>query len=202
MFLYSTSQLRQSACALILLTGLYMILTDSMVSAENRLCRLGYPAWSDTEPTVDRGHLFCGGINSKGRATGYHHRGGGNDTNSARIRSITDINSKTGVYVSDSVLVFNGDDWVKKRNISSFFPDTCSSEQVIRSIAYAAANIECQNSSGKWSGRSAPYKDENQYCLGKDGEHLILNGYWRTPSAKRVATAWPLIDGKTSGKCM
>ena len=178
------------------------MLTDSIVSAETLSCNIAGPTWSNTSPPVDRGHIFCGKINSKGHATGYHHREGGVDPNRVHVRSITEMNSKTGVYVSQFVSVHNGDDWVLKRNKSSFFPDTCNTDQVVRSIAYAASHIECLYPTGKWSGMSSPPFDSGQYCRGVNDQPLVINGYWQSPSAEKVATAWPLVDGNNSKACL
>ena len=41
------------------------------------------PDWSNTEPSVALTHIFCGQINSKGEAEGFHSRPGGEDPPSA-----------------------------------------------------------------------------------------------------------------------
>jgi len=177
------------------------MLTDSIVSAEERKCNLKGIEWSQTTPSVDLGHIFCGKINSKGRAGGYHHREGGVDSSAARIQSVLKINNKNGVYISQTVSVLKEKKWIKKKNISSFFPDVCTYEQVVNSIVYSAKNIECRYPNGKWAGKSSPIENSNDYCLGLDGKALMINGYWHGSLTRKVATAWPLIDGKNSVHC-
>ena len=167
----------------------------SIVSAGEIVCSLAVPEWSRTDPPVDRGHIFCGDINRKGRATGYHHRPDGQDPPTARIGRISRRSDTTGVYISDQVEVWDGNDWRRKKHISSFFPDHCSPRQVLASIAFAAGQPSCQLGRGKWRGWSAPAIAQNadSHCRGLDGRPLVVEGYWQGRAGDRVATAWPRL---------
>lgn len=154
--------------------------------------------------TINIPHIFCGSINKRGKATGYHHRREGQDSTTARIGQVMKINELTGVYVAKGISVWDGTNWRLKNGISSFFPDGCTVEQVINSIRHAASNVECRYKNGKWSGHSAPANDnqhqEGHYCLGRDGSILTIQGYFRKPD-RIVATAWPLV-GPIKGNCI
>lgn len=155
------------------------------------------------ETDIDVPHIFCGAVSKSGRSSGYHHRYKGKDAQTARLDEIISENKATGVYVGRGVEIWDGGSWVRKKGISSFFPDTCSIEQVLRSIDHASRNIQCRYRNGKWSGQSAPAssKGNGQYCLGNDGSVLTVQGYFERRTQNEVATAWPLT-GPPKGNCI
>jgi len=162
-------------------------------AAEAPLCALGEGGFSETEPPVNRAHLFCGEVNRRDRGTGFHHRPGGENPPTARFTRIVERNEATGVYVAEGIEIFDGEEWRRKRHISSFYPDACSPAEVLASIAHAASNASCGYPNGKWRGPSAPAAGADGFCVGDDGSVLTLEGYWRSQARRIVRTAWPLV---------
>jgi hypothetical protein len=167
---------------------------SSEAAADAPVCVLGREALSATEPPVERPHLFCGEVNRRDRGTGFHHRPGGENPPTARFARIVERNAATGVYVADGIEIFDGEEWRRKRTISSFYPDSCAPAEVLASVAHAASNATCGYPNGKWRGPSAPGTAAEGYCLGEDGSVLTLEGYWRSEAQRIVRTAWPLVD--------
>lgn len=182
----------------------YQAAADSVMSVGGTCPRARDAANVEGGREIDMAHVFCGAINKRGRATGYHHREAGRDAATAKMGTVLEVNNSTGVYVGEGIEVWNGKRWVRKRGISSFFPDSCSITQVINSIQHAADNIECRYNNGKWSGLSAPAAElplkNNRYCLGRDNSALVIQGYFG-PSNTAVATAWPLASAP-EGNCI
>lgn len=183
--------------------------TDSLMAAEEPVCK-----WNQSESfknsqlfeqngfnDVHWGHIFCGDINrKKTKATGYHHRENGLDSPTARIGEVHDHNVVTGVYEAAPVYVWHEGRWIRKTRGSSFFPDHCNVTQVMKSIVHAASNITCRYSNGKWGGPSAPETMDAQYCYGKEGSVLVINGYFHNQTGD-VATAWPLLKNRQPNEC-
>jgi len=132
--------------------------------------------WSNTSPEINLHHVFEGEINRKGKPTGYHSRPGGVDADGAKIVRITDGPNKLGIYTA-VIAIKDGNRW-KEKQLSSFFPDNLSSDEVIDVILNAY-----QNSPNK---KSQPWK-------GPSGLGFDVQGY--TTSRGGINTAFPLYRG-------
>jgi len=132
--------------------------------------------WSNTSPEINLHHVFEGEINRKGRPTGYHSRPGGVDADGAKIIRITDGPNSLGIYTA-VIAIRDGNQW-KEKQLSSFFPDSMSPDEVIAAIVNAYKNSANQNSQ-PWRGPSG---------LGFD-----IQGY--TTSRGGINTAFPLYRG-------
>lgn len=183
----------------------YQAHADSVMSGGGSCPRArDLAAETDNSPTVDIAHIFCGAINSRGKPVGYHHRQTGKGATTASIGQITRKNQATGVYMAKGIKVWNGERWLLKKGLSSFFPDSCTAAQVFRSIRFASSHIAYRYRNGKWSGQSAPSHTQtgvqNQYCLGEDESILTIQGYFQK-GGRAVATAWPLVAAQ-KGNCI
>ncbi|HEY8400614.1 MAG TPA: EndoU domain-containing protein [Cytophagaceae bacterium] len=82
-------------------------------------------------------HILEGEINARGKAVGAHHITAVNSGN-ARIIQVLKKPNKQKVYeVQLEIYDFKKDQWVRKENKSSFFPDDWSREQVKEEIINA-----------------------------------------------------------------
>ncbi|USD35769.1 EndoU domain-containing protein [Ferrimonas sp. SCSIO 43195] len=113
-------------------------------------CQQNYTHWSDTQPSVNLGHVITGEINKRGRAVGFHSRSGGKDPQGARLIRITAPANRYGIY-RGQVALCHGQGWTDKRANSTFFPDSWSHQQVVEAIL-RAHGASSQPEYGKWSG--------------------------------------------------
>jgi hypothetical protein len=136
--------------------------TSAEVGPRSADCRSRSFYWSRSEPAVNLRHVFCGELRN-GRPRGFH---------SLRLREtslvVRDIQRRReehwGIY--SAIVVFaNG-----RRKLSTFFPDRCSVDQIVRSIAYAATNPIGQHSEWGGVGPSAPAPGAEMFCLDNHGE--------------------------------
>ena len=130
-----------------------------------------YPQWSATEPNINLWHVFEGEINRSGKPVGFHSRPGGNDPANARVISVRDQPNRAGVYTAN-IEVRDGDAW--KEKFSSFFPDSMTSDEVIRAILKAYAESADQN--------AQPFE-------GPSGLGFTIQGY--TSNRGGINTAFP-----------
>ena len=167
---------------------------------------------------LDYEHIFCGEVDTRDRASGYHVRIGGVDSPVARIGEVVFRNRKSGVYISKDIEIMDNDPlplpssppiWRKKRAISSFFPDHCSISQVLVSILHASRTSPahlCRINSreGGWSGPTdqvdSQGKPNNQvndtnvsggskYCMGRNGSPFFVWFHRRRDG--EIVTAFP-----------
>lgn len=123
-------------------------------------CRHRTFTWTDTDPPINRRHVFCGTI-ERGQPKGFH---------SIRLLDKSSIvdrveersKNKAGIY--SAIVVFaNG-----RRKLSTFFPDHCSVEEITRSIYYAGSTESARHSAWGTIGTSAPASGIPGYCLDDD----------------------------------
>lgn len=155
------------------------------VAAHNCTDRQFY--WSADDPRINLRHLFCGEIR-RGQPKGFH---------SVRLvataRLIRNVGHRTeeggGIY-SAIVEFANG-----RSKLSTFFPDHCTLEQIVRSVSHAAANVSGRHRAWGAIGLSAPPPaaprrgDLETFCLDNTGQPfeirlgVLANG--------RINTAFP-----------
>jgi hypothetical protein len=120
---------------------------------------------SVANPEINRPHVFCGEIKANGEAVGFHSRPGGNNpvfgtggvfatpgTTSPAAPAVSAIYTGTPVTVNT----------VRKRNLSTFFPNQCTIDQVTKSIRYAYQNTA--STANPYVGDSGPAGADATYC--------------------------------------
>ena len=153
----------------------------------------------------------------KKKATGYHSRPGGHDPVSGKspaspeaaritkgVRYIVTANTHPADYrfVADGVEVNDSGTWITKKSPSTFYPDSCSQQQVVNSIRYAFThttfvkfnvNQTTKLKSYEFNGPSAPVTgNKAAYCLG-NGQLFTIAGYLRYNGKNWIIpTAFPL----------
>ncbi len=142
----------------------------------------------DTDPqeTVDinRKHVFCGEINRRGAAKGFHSRPGDLnpitvDTSDADIEyHRVDVGGNlepTGLYnLCYFDITDNGQ--TREKRISTMFPDDCSYNEVLTAIANAS--IDQDNLSG-------------DTCRTVQGEEFPIQVWWING---RINSAYPIVQ--------
>lgn len=144
-------------------------------------CRDRAFRWSRETPKVNLRHVFCGEIGN-GRPRGFH---------SVRLQETSEVvlevvrrrDEGGGIY--SAVVVFaNG-----TRKLSTFFPDHCSFEQIVRSITYAVHNRHGPHREWGEIGPSAPTEVAEMFCL--DNRGLPFEIRFGVLANGRVNTAFP-----------
>ncbi|WP_071871611.1 EndoU domain-containing protein [Atopomonas hussainii] len=170
---------------------------------------------SRINPQLNQRHIFCGEINGTGAAVGYHSRPNGHD---ARLGAAADAPLAARItagqrfivppgnnhpapyrYVANGIQVFNvlTNAWVNKAAPSTFFPDSCSQNEVVASVRYAYMHAYSPAGAPnvRFSGPSAPSVGAVGFCTGENGYPFTIGGYlnqigvqWVVNSAFPVAT--------------
>ena len=134
------------------------------------------PSWSSGSPKVNLHHVFCGELNSKGRAVGYHANPNGNTPSTYISHGGGQPANSAGIYQWNKINLSLGGKTVQKP-MSSMFPDKCSQSQIVTSIQYSAnkAPKSCSNPSWAKCGPSAPTSGNRAaYCLGDNGSVFTI----------------------------
>ncbi len=149
--------------------------------------------WSDTNPPVNQQHVFCGEWNRrKNRPAGYHSRPGGKNPATVGRLKITQRPNTQGIY---------GVRWsyaghAERQKFSSMFPDTCSREQVLKSIIYAAKHQKpCPPGAPHWTrcGSNRPDNNSEGYCEALDGRFFTI-GFATLRNSNKINTAFPIVE--------
>ncbi len=169
---------------------------------------------SRSNPQISQRHIFCGEITAVGNAVGFHSRPGNHDPQvapgpAAQVAARTvganiymvpiGLNQPDDFrYANANVEVFNvaTNAWVAKAAPSTFFPDSCSQQQVIASIRYAFMHLNtglvpAGGGSQMFFGPSAPTGTNvipSQYCLDERAQGFTVGGYLNPP----VAGSWTI----------
>jgi hypothetical protein len=142
-------------------------------------------------PQVNQVHVFCGEW-KQSAPRGFHSRPGGLDPETVARFTITQPANAQGIY---------GGSWSytghpRPPKFSTMFPDTCSMQQVLNSIAYAASQpTRCPANAPHWAvcGPNRP-KSASQsagpFCESSNGTTFIIA--MARLSNGRVNTAFPL----------
>ncbi|MBK8208955.1 MAG: EndoU domain-containing protein [Rhodospirillales bacterium] len=170
-------------CALLLMAALSIPAIAS--PAEERSspgdCADRHFYWSDGGVPINLRHVFCGELRH-GRPKGLHSTQ--LVATSRLIRGI-EHRSDEGGGIYSAIVEFSGG----KRKLSTFFPDHCSVEQLIRSIEHAATNVRQRHPAWGEIGPSAPAAGLETFCLDNRGAPfdirlgVLANG--------RINTAFP-----------
>lgn len=177
------------AAAILLVCGLLVI------NATSAVAQVACPVGTITNtglPDINGDHVFCGEINSKGKAVGFHSRPGGNNPVGGGITNVVITQPANPMGIYNISFQKNG---VQKSN-STMFPDSCSRDEVVNSILYAEANQEaCPVGAPGWvvCGKNRPdpvMATQGPYCEGNDASNRFyvavgVNG-------GNINTAFPL----------
>ena len=149
------------------------------------------PHWSKSKPQVNLHHVFCGEINKRDKLTGFHAMPNGIPPSSFVKSKNTSKEDNRGIYSMRGIeMTFDGTKYTK--SFSSFFPNHCTLDQLVKSIQYSHQHSEgnCSNPSWAICGPSAPAKSSNQYCLDKNNRSFTI----ATPESRsgRINTAFPV----------
>ena len=135
-------------------------------------------------PWINRHHVYCGDINRRGKAVGFHYRQGGSDpltgpgnNNPAAARITGAIRPEAGepgwrIYRGEGIEIWSGErrGYVRKNGFSTFFPDNCTPDEVMASIRHAVAHASRipPKGGGRFSGQSGPSSLPPGYCYRRD----------------------------------
>ncbi|VUD67490.1 hypothetical protein TDB9533_03819 [Thalassocella blandensis] len=179
--------------AIFIVLSVILMLFASTARAEGINCS-ELAQWSNTNPQVNLHHIFCGEINKKGNAVGYHANPEGNkpSTYRARDEKKDDGPNSQGVKQWFSISL-NIAGVTKVKGMSSIFPDHCTQTQVVNSIVYASENNtgSCSDSSWAVCGPSAPTNKDSSYCIGAD--KTLLTIATSPKQNNRINTGFPLF---------
>jgi hypothetical protein len=153
----------------------------------------GISHWSDTSPPINQQHVFCGEWNSrKNRPAGFHSRPAGENPSTVGTLAVTQQPNAKGLYGVRWSYAGHPD----REKFSTLFPDSCSRDQVLRSIVYAVKHPgTCPDGAPKWAqcGPNKPSQDAKDYCEASDGSIFTIAFATLKDSAK-VNTAFPIAE--------
>lgn len=137
------------------------------------------------QPPVDVDHIFCGEINARNRAVGFHSRPGG--VNPRTVGDTDDITVDApfpGAYeIRDFTITV--DAISRTKSISTMFPDDCSYDDVLAAIRHAYDNRTSANGN-RFFGPSGPT------CRDRDGDAFDILGYTMADGGDLyITTAFP-----------
>jgi hypothetical protein len=136
------------------------------------------------DPPVDATHIFCGDINDRGRAVGFHARPDGDtpDTVSG-IETLSPERGRPGIYtLRDFTITVDG--VAADKPLSTMFPDSCSREEVLAAIRHAfhnATSVEGNRFDGPSGTR----------CTDDRGDPFPIRGYTSNRGGFHIRTAYP-----------
>lgn len=135
-------------------------------------------------PWINRHHVFCGEINRRGKPVGFHYRQNGenprtgpgnNNPEAARITGA--IKPQEGprgwhIYRGEEIEIWDSrrERYLLKPGFSTFFPDSCTPDQVLESIRYAVlySRRPLPPNGGRFRGVSGPTEIDNRYCYRRE----------------------------------
>lgn len=148
--------------------------------------------WSRSDPQVNLSHIFCGEIGRNGDPKGFHSRAVALPTGA--VDRVEDRRHGEGEVYDGTVIYSNG-----RRKRSTFYPDDCSAEAILRSVLYAYRNQTGDHPAWGVLGPSAPGRaapdggsQGDGYCrddLGRPFEIRI--GTIRRRGQDAINTAFP-----------
>lgn len=144
-------------------------------------CRSRAFTWTDTDPAINRRHVFCGTIDH-GEPKGFHSMQ--LLDSSSVVKGVSERSTnRNGIYTA--IVIFAKG----RRKLSTFFPDHCSVEEITRSIYYAGSHESARHPAWGTIGPSAPAPDTSGYCL-DDNEQPFQIRLGRLKDG-RINTAFP-----------
>ncbi|MBX3639349.1 MAG: EndoU domain-containing protein [Nitrosomonas sp.] len=143
---------------------------------------------------MNQKHLFCGEWD-RNRPKGFHSRPGGVNPATVAGFVIQDKASAAGIYTGR----WSYQGHPGRNKFSTLFPDSCSVEQVLNSIAYAAGHqYTCPAGAPDWTlcGFNQP---DTGTGVAEDGKYCSVNNQRFTigfapPKNGRINTAFPLFE--------
>lgn len=154
-------------------------------SGEAGACRDGL---SGGTPQVELRHIFCGEINRRSLAVGFHSRPNG--VNPASVSGTGEprpIRAYPGLYNLTRFQITQ-DGQTETKGISTFYPDKCSAGDVIAAIQYAYTHG--RRGGAKFSGLSGPS------CTDDNGKPFPITGFSGGRGGERIRTGYPDIRGE------
>jgi len=139
---------------------------------------------------INQAHVFCGEWKNNA-PKGFHSRPKGENPATVKQFRVQDKPNAAGIYTGKWIHA----DSAGQEKFSTMFPDSCSSEQVLNSIAYAAAHQEpCPSGAPSWSrcGKNRPEtagKDRTDYCGSSSPRFVIA---FAPPQGGLINTAFPI----------
>lgn len=147
----------------------------------------GKRLWSRSDPQVNLSHIFCGEIGRNGDPKGFHSRAAGLPTGAVDRVEET---AHRGNEVYDATVIFgNG-----RRKRSTFYPDDCPAEAILRSVLYAWRNQTGAHPAWGVLGPSAPDggSEGDGYCRDDRGRPFEIRiGTIQRRGQDAVNTAFP-----------
>jgi hypothetical protein len=178
---------------MVLSLGVVMALTIFVVPATSESVCGKISHWSDTSPPINQQHVFCGEWNKrKNRPVGFHSRPGSNNPATVGRLKITQQPNAEGLYGVRWSYAGHPD----RPKFSSMFPDTCSRDQVLKSIVYAARHPKsCPDGAPHWMkcGSNKPRSDGDGYCEALDGSVFKI-GFATLRNSSKINTAFPIVE--------
>lgn len=150
-------------------------------SAASANCNDVAYGWTDTVPSVNVRHIFCGEIRYN-RPKGYHSKvySPATDVVTGTQNATVPVN---GIY--NARVNFNNG----TNKFSTFFPNACSQDQIVHSVIYAATHTTGPAVPWGELGPSAPNAGGAEYCLGADGRPFTIR--YALDEDDDVNTAFP-----------
>lgn len=148
--------------------------------------------WTDKPPRINKEHVFCGEIRDH-KAKGFHSRPGGQNPATVVKVTITQPANAIGVYGGRATLKIDGETAEK---FSTMYPDSCSMDQVLKSVQYASQNqVTCPSFAPGWSrcGYNRPASSQSaEYCAGTHRQRFYISmGFLDNGD---INTAFPLYE--------
>ena len=147
----------------------------------------GKRLWSRSDPQVNLSHIFCGEIGRNGDPKGFHSRFVALPTGAVdRVEETTHRSDET----YDATVVYSNG----RRKRSTFYPDDCSAEAILRSVVYAYQNQTGEHPAWGVLGPSAPAQGGPQdgYCRDGDGRPFEIRlGTIQRRGQTAINTAFP-----------
>jgi hypothetical protein len=152
----------------------------------------GKRLWSRSDPQVNLSHIFCGEIGRNGDPKGFHSRAVALPTGA--VDRVEDNRHRGGEVYDGTVIYSNG-----RRKRSTFYPDDCSAEAILRSVLYAYRNQTGDHPAWGVLGPSAPEEatpdsgsQGDGYCRDDRGRPFEIRiGTIRRRGEDAINTAFP-----------
>jgi hypothetical protein len=182
---------RKLSTVLVLSVVMTLAILAGSVAAGMDCARI--PHWSATKPPVNQQHVFCGKWNNrKSRPAGFHSRPAGENPATVGTLKITQRPNAKGIYGVRWSYIDHPD----RAKFSSMFPDTCSEDQVLQSIVYAANHPKpCPAGAPRWAqcGPNKPIRGGEGYCEAADLTIFTI-AFATLKHNTKINTAFPVVD--------
>ncbi len=142
---------------------------------------------SGGSPRVELRHIFCGEINRRGLAVGFHSRPGGhNPPTVSGTPAPRPIPGHPGLYNLTRFQI-SQDGQTGTKGISTMYPDKCSAADVVAAIQHAYNNG--QRTEEQFRGLSGPS------CTDAEGRPFPIVGFTDRRGGLHIRTGYPDVGG-------